>query len=205
MYCDKCGATYDDTAAFCPNCGQPNAMAQAGADQLFQNQPYQDPAAQPYQDPAAQPYQDPAAQPYQDPGFQNQPYPNQTFQNQPSQAPAYPNNQQAYAPGYQQPYVQPVQKASNGMSVAALVCGILGIVGGFIPIVMYFTLVLSILGIVFGVKGMKKSKETGTGHGLAVAGLVCGIIGAAFSGVGVICALACAGAGASALSGIGAW
>ena len=32
MYCDKCGATYDDTAAFCPNCGQPNAMAQAGAD-----------------------------------------------------------------------------------------------------------------------------------------------------------------------------
>ena len=39
----------------------------------------------------------------------------------------------------------------KNFSIAALVCGILGIVGSFIPIVSYFTLVLAILGIVFGV------------------------------------------------------
>ncbi len=80
----------------------------------------------------------------------------------------------------------PPQK--NGMAIAALVCGILGIVGGFIPVVMYFTLVLSILGIVFGVK----ARKTG-GGGLATAGLVCGIVGAAFSAVGVICVICAIG------------
>ena len=91
---------------------------------------------------------------------------------------------------------------SNGLSVAALVCGILGIVGSFIPIVKYFTLVLAILGIVFGVLGKKKAMETGhTNTGLATAGLVLGIIGTAFSAVGVICALACAGAATAATGG----
>ena len=44
---------------------------------------------------------------------------------------------------------------AKGYSIAALVCGILGIVGSFIPWVCYFTFVLAILGIVFGVKGRK--------------------------------------------------
>lgn len=90
------------------------------------------------------------------------------------------------------------------MAIAALVCGILGIIGGFIPVVCYFTLVLSILGIVFGVKARKQSMETQDGKsGLATAGMVCGIVGAGFSAVGVICVLcavgiAAAGAGAAA-------
>lgn len=42
---------------------------------------------------------------------------------------------------------------AKSYSIAALVCGILGIVGSFIPVVCYFTFVLAILGIVFGVKG----------------------------------------------------
>lgn len=80
------------------------------------------------------------------------------------------------------------------MSIAALVCGILGIIGSFIPIVMYFTLVLAILGIVFGAKGMKIAKATGQGKGLATAGLVLGIIGTSFAALGVLCAIALAGA-----------
>ncbi len=79
----------------------------------------------------------------------------------------------------------------NGMSIAALVCGILGIIGGFIPVVTYFTLVLAILGIVFGVKGRKAG---GANTGLATAGLVCGIVGVAFSAAGVICAICAIGA-----------
>ena len=98
----------------------------------------------------------------------------------------------------------PARTPSNGLSVAALVCGLIGIIGSFIPVVKYFTLVLAVLGIVFGVLGKKKAAQAGsTNTGLATAGLVLGIIGTAFSAVGVICALACVGAAnAAADSGI---
>ena len=63
---------------------------------------------------------------------------------------------------------------SKGLSIAALVCGILGIIGSFIPIVCYVTFILAILGIVFGVKARKTALPGETG--LATAGLVLGII-----------------------------
>ena len=48
------------------------------------------------------------------------------------------------------------QVSSNtgkNLSIAALVCGILGIVGAFNPAGQYFTTLLSILAIIFGVMG----------------------------------------------------
>ena len=79
----------------------------------------------------------------------------------------------------------------KNFSIAALVCGILGIVGSFIPIVSYFTLVLAILGIVFGVKGRKMA--TPETKGLATAGFVLGIIGVCFAVIGGICAICAVG------------
>ena len=93
---------------------------------------------------------------------------------------------------YQNNPQQPNQ--TNGMAIAALVCGIIGVVGCFFGWFAIASLVLSIVGIVFGAKGMQVAKTTGTGNGLAIAGLVCGIVGAAFSLVGEICFLACASA-----------
>lgn len=89
------------------------------------------------------------------------------------------------------------QNSNKGMSIAALVCGIVGCVGMFMsahPVIAVITLVVAILGIVFGAKGMKASKVTGEGKGLAVAGLVLGIIGTVFAAIGVICwaCVACA-------------
>ena len=52
---------------------------------------------------------------------------------------------------------------SKGLSIAALVCGILGIIGSFIPIVCYVTFILAILGIVFGVKARKTALPGETG------------------------------------------
>lgn len=113
------------------------------------------------------------------------------------------NNQQPMEPEMNQENIQPETKSAKGLSVAALVCGILGIVGSFIPVVCYFTLVLAILGIIFGAKANKIAKETGESKGLAVAGLVLGIIGTAFGAIGVICVVCAAGvlgaAGAYAL------
>ena len=89
--------------------------------------------------------------------------------------------------------VETPTKSAQGMSIAALVCGILGIVGSFIPVVTYFTFSLAILGIVFGVKGSKIAKETGENKGMATAGLVLGIIGTALGALGIIC-VACSAA-----------
>jgi len=106
------------------------------------------------------------------------------------------NNNQYQQPVYQQPpgYAPAPPAPPNTMAIAALVCGVLGIIGSFIPYVMFFTAILAILGIVFGAMGMKKAKETGTGNGLAIAGLVLGIIGTLFALVGIICyaSVACA-------------
>lgn len=83
----------------------------------------------------------------------------------------------------------------NVKSIIALVCGLVGLILSFftssvaVPVI---ALVLAVIGIVFGALGMKESKTTGNGHGLAVAGLVLGIIGTVFAFAGVICAVACA-------------
>ena len=66
-----------------------------------------------------------------------------------------------------------------GNSIAGMVCGICSIVFCWVPVV---GLVLSIVGIVFGNKGMKAANEgTGSGKGMGIAGLVTGIIGLVFS------------------------
>lgn len=88
-------------------------------------------------------------------------------------------------------------QSSKGISIGALVCGILGIVGTFIPYVSYFTFVLAVVGLILGAVGMKKAQELNEPKGLAVAGLVLGIIGTGFGLVGVLCTVCvCIGAGA---------
>ena len=128
---------------------------------------------------------------------------NQTFQNQnPNQNPD-PNfqNPNYQNPNFQNPNYMPPQPPmgpvndGKGMSIAALVCGILGIIGGFIPIVTYFTTVLAILGLIFGVIGRKKSTLVyGKASGLATAGLVLGVIGVAFAVLGLLCSIVCTAA-----------
>ena len=87
-------------------------------------------------------------------------------------------------------------KQTNGMAIAALDCGIVGVVGCFLGYFAFVSLALSVVGIVLGVKGMNVAKTTGAGKGLAIAGLVCGIVGAAFSLIGAICTICvCASVG----------
>lgn len=97
--------------------------------------------------------------------------------------------------GQPMPPVPPQAPApqSNSMSIAALICGIVGLVGGWIPYVSYFTLIGSILGIVFGVKGRKENAAAGLPTGMATAGMVLGIVGVALTVLGIICL--CAGLG----------
>ena len=83
----------------------------------------------------------------------------------------------------------------KGQSIAALVLGILGIIGGWFPVVCYFTTVCAILGKVLGVIGRKKSVAVyGKASGLATAGLVLGIVGTAFAALGLVCTAVCSAA-----------
>lgn len=91
---------------------------------------------------------------------------------------------------------------ADKFAIAALVCGILGLVGGFLPVIGRFTFVLAILGIVFGAKARPVCSQDK--RGLATAGMILGIIGTAFGVIGLICALVCAGTALATLGAVAA-
>ena len=78
---------------------------------------------------------------------------------------------------------QPVDDGKN-LSIVALVCGIVSIIVGFIPVPFFFILILgtAVVALILGIMGRGKSvKAYGKATGLATAGLVLGIIAIALS------------------------
>ena len=65
---------------------------------------------------------------------------------------------------------------TSGMSVTAMILGIVGLVFIWAPFVGF---ICSLLGIIFGGVGMSQTRKNPnlSGRGMAIAGLVCGIIG----------------------------
>jgi hypothetical protein len=60
------------------------------------------------------------------------------------------------------------------MAVAGLVLGILAVVFCWFP---FLNWILAILGIIFGGLGISKANKGAPGKGMAIAGLVCGVVG----------------------------
>jgi len=86
-----------------------------------------------------------------------------------------PPPQPPYAPG-----LYPAQK-TNGLAIASLVLGILGICCGL----------LGILGLIFGYVGKSQIEKSGgaeTGNGLAIAGIVLGWIAVAWVAIWILLA-----------------
>ncbi|KXO93868.1 DUF4190 domain-containing protein [Tsukamurella pseudospumae] len=131
--------------------------------------PYAAPS-NPYAAPSADPYAAPPVYPGE-PQFGQNAYGQQQFGQQPG-FPAYPGqNLPGYpAPGYGQPTA-----GTNGLAIAAMVCGIVSIAMfcawgiGIVP---------GIAAVVMGIIAMNKIKVTGQqGHGMALAGIITGGIG----------------------------
>jgi hypothetical protein len=101
--------------------------------------------------------------------------------NQWNQGPGQPQPpQQGYPPGgympppYQPPHMHQPQPG-NGTAVAGMVLGIVSLVLFWVPIL---NIILSGLGIIFGVSGMKRADSIGgAGKGMGIAGLACGVAG----------------------------
>ena len=95
-----------------------------------------------------------------------------------------------------------VNQASNvatelpkGMAIAGMVCGIVGLLFSWVPIL---GLGLALTGVILGAKGMSAaSKGEAGGKGMAIAGLVCGIIALIWSVLTLIFWITVASAAAS--------
>jgi hypothetical protein len=74
---------------------------------------------------------------------------------------------------------QPAYQAQkNGMGTAGFVCGLIGLVFSFIPVIGIIAWPLVIIGIVLSAIGMNYANQgQATNRGLAVAGLVVSVIG----------------------------
>lgn len=67
----------------------------------------------------------------------------------------------------------PSHETRNGMAIAGFVCSLASL------LILWFTVVLPVLGIIFSLKGIRKADEEGAGYrGLAKAGVILGVISA---------------------------
>ena len=97
-----------------------------------------------------------------------------------------------------------MQNTGKGLSVASLVLGIVSAVLAWFYLINIAALVCGIIGIVCAAKGKKAAVAANAPTGLGTAGLVLSIIGTALAGIGffscTLCVLCTAGAaGASGL------
>jgi hypothetical protein len=108
--------------------------------------------------------------------------------------PAPPAPAQQQAPQAQRHQGQPpqqvvyVERAGNGLAVASLVLGIVGVVFGLIPLTFFIALICGVLALIFGIVGWRAANKGRGRKGLAVSGTVLGVVALllAFAGVFII-------------------
>ena len=80
---------------------------------------------------------------------------------------------QGYAAPAPYGYAVAPQAPSNGIGTAGFVCGLVGLVLCWVP---WFGAILGLVGVVLSAVGISQGKKKGAPTGLAIGGLVCGIL-----------------------------
>jgi hypothetical protein len=82
--------------------------------------------------------------------------------------------------------LRPPRSKRNGIAAAATVLGITGVAIAWLPFVFVLGVIAAVLGIVFGVLGLRRARHVGHGRSLALTGLVTGVVGVALGSIGVV-------------------
>jgi hypothetical protein len=67
-----------------------------------------------------------------------------------------------------------------------MVCGIVSVVLGWVPVLFAAGAVLAVLAIIFGIVGLRRARTSGRRRGLAITGLVTGAFGVPIAVVGLV-------------------
>ena len=106
--------------------------------------------------------------------------PNNTQPTQPTQA-----TQKSSAPADRAPtgaprYAPPVKQSTSGLAIAGLVLGIVAALTSFLPIINNASFFIALLGLVLAIAGLVSTRKgKHSGKGIAIAGIVLGIVSAA--------------------------
>ena len=94
---------------------------------------------------------------------------------------------------------------NNTISIVALICGILGVLALFfssMPLITWLLFLAAIAGVVLGAIGMTQSKGAlGKASGMAIAGLILGIVGVCLGFIAVAGPMGCMNPGYADLVG----
>jgi len=72
--------------------------------------------------------------------------------------------------------------AGKGLGIAGLILGIVAAIISFIPCLGTFALIPGIIGIILSAISMVQANKAGAAKGMAIAGLICSIVGCCLAG-----------------------
>ncbi|MER7398497.1 DUF4190 domain-containing protein [Streptomyces sp. NPDC000151] len=98
------------------------------------------------------------------------------------------SQQMQFPPGAPVPTGGPApQAARNGLGIAALVLGVIGVLSGLIPLMFWFAGTLGVLALIFGLVGRGRAKRgQATNKGVALAGVLLAVASLILSVVGAV-------------------
>ncbi|POX38250.1 hypothetical protein C3486_23985 [Streptomyces sp. Ru73] len=98
------------------------------------------------------------------------------------------SQQMQFPPGPPAPMGAPApQAARNGLGVAALVLGVIGVLSGLIPLLFWLAGTLGLLALIFGLVGRGRAKRgEATNKGVALAGVLLGIAAMVVAVIGAV-------------------
>ena len=170
--CTNCGSILEDRALFCSQCG-----AKYSDDNTVKGE----------SESAQKPVSD-NSQEYKAIDYQPRVYSQHPVNRQPAVFRQPVNRQPApFPPPVNQRQV-PLAKGAMAKAIIGLVFGIAGLIFCFIPIPL-ISIILSVVGIIFGVKARNAIPAGQKGRGLANAGFICSIIGIALGGLFTACGI----------------
>ena len=80
----------------------------------------------------------------------------------------------------------PVRRAGNGIALAGMVCGIVGLVTGWVPFFGILGIVASIVGLSLSIPGLRRSHQTGERRSFAITGIITSSLGIVVGVLGII-------------------